>query len=1407
MSLANPYALLLLVFLPVPLLLSRRRAARRREVSNLYLWQTSTDSDLTRFDVRSLRRQWLVALQIAIVAATILALARPMVSWRAERVAFVFDLSASMSALDGGATRFDAAREQARSMLVQLPGRSRVRLIAAAASARDLGEYPASELSRELAKLSPSAGAADISGAVALATHSARADRVVVFSDHVSDDVPQSAATPLAWVTVGTAADNMAIASLVARRRPLSPSDGDVLVGVRNYTTHPARAEVEIAQDGKAIGRRTVDIAAGSEQAILLPVTSIGRVITARLLADDALAADNLRTEVVPSRERIRVAFAGRKNFYIEKAIAADSSIVLAPSTTVADVVVCGCDSLPPTGNVLLLPDNVAVSDTVALAISSPDHPIAAGVFFADAVAAATSGVANGGAVVARAGDAPVVVASEHDGRRIVELRFQPSPDMAIGTAFPILVANAVRWLDGRQGNATQVQEGEPLRWAVADTSSAVSVIGPDGKTRASQIADRALTVLETGMLGVYTVRSGGTERQFAINPKVDGESDLRTVSDARTTSDVRLKTDTTNAVEQQPANTFSISRILLLVAAVLVMLEWLIVRRRTVWRAAIAAALAAGAAGLAVVPRAASIDVVAVVDRSRSIPLSAQQNTISHVVASTAALRRGDRLGIVDVGADALVHSELADAGLPQASTSAVLDTDTDIGAGLRLARAMLPQRGERRIVLFSDGRQTIGDAERDAARLAADGIRIDVSRIDAANARVTPVVTRVGAPPSVRANEPFAISIEIKGSPGTRAEMTLYRDERQLDTRQVRVGASGIVTDSFTDKQSAGVHVYRAALRNDDGEDAGAGAVVSVVDEPRVLYVSRAAGVLQSVLASAGFHVVHVGPGAIPRAAALQPYDAVVLDEVSADELSADAASDLAQYVEQSGGGLLLLGNARTLDVAGYPIGPLGASLPIDFRRRSGQRSPAFGLVLVFDKSGSMADQVGGASKIELARQAVMRVLDVLPPSDSLGVIAFDANPVAVRSLAPAPQAADVSKQLQSIAPGGSTRIAPAVTLAAQWLNEAAMRATISKRQVLLISDGQTSPDDEQRLRAEVASAGVEVSSVAIGGAVNRELLQQLAASTGGRAYFPADLSELPKIVAREAARSRSGQLVEEPFVLRSAAHPIVAGIDSAAWPTLGGYVAGAAKPSAASVLTSHLDDPILCAWQFGLGRVAVFTADLQSSWSAPLRAWPNYGRLWAQSVRWVSRGLDDRQLRVTSGRQGKSLRFTLDAEREDGSPIELGPIHATLRSPDEKTADLRFVPSAPGRYVALADATISGAYTLSIAALEGGNGAEHHLVTGVFRGAEQERASQGADDELLARLAATAGGRVLSASDNPFDGPRPRTYQDVSAWVAVAALALYLGDLSFGSWFVAAWRTRRWRPAPGPLTSSAA
>jgi Mg-chelatase subunit ChlD len=873
----------------------------------------------------------------------------------------------------------------------------------------------------------------------------------------------------------------------------------------------------------------------------------------------------------------------------------------------------------------------------------------------------------------------------------------------------------------------------------------------------------------------VYHVRTPSADRLFAVNPVVEGESDLRTTGGSTSSP--------TGASRLYSSSGVAMMRMLLALGAVLVIVEWFVDRRRPVRRAVVAACLAAAASGLAVVPQAASVDVVAVLDRSRSIPLRARQQTLGRLRAAASTLRHGDRVGIVGFGADALVESQLAEAPTWSSPSAPVVDTDTDIAAGLRLARTMLPPRGPRRIVLFSDGRQTLGNAEREAAFLAAEGIPVDAAAIDTSNEIRLPAVSRVVAPAYARINEPIAVTVEVTGPPDARAELTLYRDEQVLGTRELRVPPSGIAIETFADRAPAGVHVLRATV---DSQSEEAGAIVSVSGEPSVLYVSRAPGVIEPVLTSAGFQITRAAPGSLPRGPnALLRYDAIVVDDVPSDELGTASAEDIAQYVDRYGGGLLLLGSSRTLDIGGYPIGPLGSSLPIDFRRRSGQRGPAFGLVLVFDKSGSMSDQAGGASKIERAREAVMRVLDVLPPTDSLGVIAFDAQPVVVTPLTSRQNAADVAKKLQAIVPGGPTQIAPAASLAARWLNDPDVKAAISRRQILLLSDGLTSSGDAEQLRAAVAAAGVEVSVVAIGANSNQSLLQQLADSTGGRAYFPSDLADLPKIVAREAARSRSGGIVEESFALRSTPHPVLSGIDRESLPRLSGYVVGAAKLPAVSVLSSHLDDPILCAWQYGLGRVAVFTGDLASSWSSPLRAWGGFGRLWVQSTRWLSRSLDDRALRVSTARDGDALRVVVAAEREDGSAIDLVDAHASLRRPDGRTSDVAFEESAPGRYTARVDATTPGAYTLSFGARDRERGSDHHLVTGVFRSDDQERSAVGTDHELMSRVAGITGGRVLAASENPFAVRRPAAYRDVSIWLAAAALAMYLAGLLVVPW----------------------
>ncbi|MGB2714728.1 MAG: VWA domain-containing protein [Vicinamibacterales bacterium] len=831
---------------------------------------------------------------------------------------------------------------------------------------------------------------------------------------------------------------------------------------------------------------------------------------------------------------------------------------------------------------------------------------------------------------------------------------------------------------------------------------------------------------------------------------------------------------------------------LVLVAALVLPWIWWAATRRRPpigrtdiAWRTSTAVLAILGAAGLAVSAGDSPMTVVVAVDRSASIPLRAQARALARLDAVQSRMRSGDRLGLVSFGADAAIEWRPLDARQQGPVRATVSNSSTDIGAALRLARAVLPQDGSRRILLMSDGRDNAGWAEREALHAAAAAIPIDVvPSVIEGPAPLT--VTRLSAPPNAVLREPYLISAEVSGTPGTRGEVVLSRDDEVIGRAEVTVGADGTGSFVLTERRDdARSYVYRATVESDHSEvDAhSAGAVVVVEGQPAILYVRTSAPALQLPLARAGFRVIPIAPEDMPTTAqAFLPFAGVVLDDAPAERFTSTAMSALAEYVENSGGGLLVLGSARTLALSGYPTTPLERILPVDLRPRAGQRGVPVELILLFDKSGSMAEMVGGLSKIEVARQAVAQAVHLMPPSDAIGVLAFDSATEAVAPLALHRDEPVLRAALGKVRPGGSTSIAPAVETAFQWF-ESRGRPAVARRHVVLISDGRTSEDDAARLLSLARSGIAEVSAVAIGSDANRALLEDVARASGGRAYFPESLRELPRMVAREAVRSSGGGSVEERFVPRGVRHPVLSGVDTRTLPALNGYVVSAVKPSAVPILASHLDDPILCAWHAGLGRVAVFTAGLASSWSARLRSWPAANQMWTQTVRWLSRRETETALRLRITEAAGGPRIEMEGEGPGGSFLHVDTVTATVRQPTGELTDITLEPFAPGRYEASLPVAGPGPYVIALTARDGKTGIEHRVVRPLYWSADREIRIRGADLQFLSRLASLTGGRVLAEGESPFDARRASGYYDVSRWLVAAALAMFVLDIGRG------------------------
>jgi len=170
----------------------------------------------------------------------------------------------------------------------------------------------------------------------------------------------------------------------------------------------------------------------------------------------------------------------------------------------------------------------------------------------------------------------------------------------------------------------------------------------------------------------------------------------------------------------------------------------------------------------------------------------------------------------------------------------------------------------------------------------------------------------------------------------------------------------------------------------------------------------------------------------------------------------------------------------------------------------------------ILILDASGSMWGQIEGKSKIEIARGVLGGLLDDLPETSRLGLMAYGHNRKGdcsdIEMLAPVGASrTDMKAAVKRLNPKGKTPISASVKLAAEKL-----KYTENKATVILISDGiETCNLDPCALGKQLEKDGVDFTAHVVGFDIvdkkTEEQLQCLASSTGGRYLSASNAGEL--------------------------------------------------------------------------------------------------------------------------------------------------------------------------------------------------------------------------------------------------------------------------------------------------------
>lgn len=801
--------------------------------------------------------------------------------------------------------------------------------------------------------------------------------------------------------------------------------------------------------------------------------------------------------------------------------------------------------------------------------------------------------------------------------------------------------------------------------------------------------------------------------------------------------------------------------------------------------RSCIVILLVLALAGLALLSPTQRMFVVMAIDRSESVDADAKQH-IDEVIAAAKAAQGEHQLAFVDFASEpgaVAVHSQDRDE-LPKEQLRG-----TNIAAAIETAAASILPSYVPHIVVLSDGRQTIGDAVQAAASAKMPVSTLPLATRDEPEVQVAEVV----APAQVRQDEPFYIEVTVASNHADEGFIDIYRGDilHNPDSKKMKIEPGETrfrIRDTITgDKQVE----YVARVREFEDtllDNNSALGVVFASGKPSVLLVdsnSDQTNDLRWALEEQGL-LVQVRPveGVPQSLTELQRFDCLVLSNVPATAMSLQQMEIIITYVQDLGGGLVMLGGDQSFGLGGYYKTTLEEILPVRSNFEKEKEKPSLAMVLVIDKSGSM-----GGQKMELAKDAAKGTAELLSPADQLGVVAFDGAAYWVSELHSAGDKGYIIDRISTIEAAGGTAIYPGLVQAYDALST----ATAKLKHVIVLTDGHSTPGDFEGIARDMVSARITLSSVAVGAESDTRLLEELAQIGGGRYYMCDDPANVPQIFAKETVTASKSAINELPFVPQVIRPTqVLSGIDLETAPFLLGYVVTRPKPTSELILASESGDPLLAWWRYGLGMTVAFTSDAKRQWAAEWLSWPQFGSFWAQVIRHAMRKNDTKGVFVEVSRQGSQARVMVDSVDDAGQFINAAQTKLTVIGPDLQNVSLPMRQTAPGRYEADLTTAKSGAYQLEIdQSRQGVN--TFHQSRGLVVGYPDELRLGPTNQQLLQQVSRVSAGKYNPAIEEIFRPGQRQANAVTPLWpyLLMAAAALLILDVAlrrvdFSLWF---------------------
>ncbi len=716
--------------------------------------------------------------------------------------------------------------------------------------------------------------------------------------------------------------------------------------------------------------------------------------------------------------------------------------------------------------------------------------------------------------------------------------------------------------------------------------------------------------------------------------------------------------------------------------------------------------------------PRAVrTSDVVSVVynvDVSDSV--NELRNEALEFVAKTAAGKPGtDQAGLVVFGRSAAVEYPPRESfPFEKYINSRVGQDATNLEQSLALSAAMLPEENLGRIVLASDGAETVGQLKDILDDLQARDIEVDVFEMGYSYTKEV-LLERLDLPRFVRLGETYEAAVVLSSMVKGKGTLVLSEGENTIARQEVEFEAGKSRFSVPIKVDQPGYYEYSARIEVSPEDDSrsennevrnylyleGPGRILVVTDpqdEPKewqsIVTALKQGEREVDVLNALEFPYDPLS---------LMPYDAVIFANVAADSMLGTQIEALHDSIKNLGVGFMMVGGPNSFGPGGWQGSAIDPALPISMEITNKKILPKGALAIIlhtceFPQGNSWAKRI------------TKKAIQVLNSEDLVGAMAQTMNGDEwIFELTPASKYAELVPLINNAEIGDMGTFATTMQLGL----DALVKCDAASRHMIIISDGDASPPTPELLGKFIESQ-ISVSTVAVfphNG--DTSILEEIAGVTGGRFYYPSDPNQLPSIFIKEAKTLRRSQLQLRDFVpARVNTDPMLKDITEA--PQLHGYVLTspkedpratillAAPPSEAEIKAGDTEpDPILAVWRYGLGVTAAFTSDLNDRWGKDWVSWDQYQQFVTQMVTRISRTRREQYLRVYTYVNGNEGVVVV----EDFHPNEtLLDISVSVTGPNnfEQSQQVRQI--APRRYQTSMPLKGEGRYQVMIGATDG-------------------------------------------------------------------------------------------------------